>query len=104
MRASQFLIKPVSESCNIDCKYCFYKDIASRRNIRNYGHMSFSTLEAIVRRAYEETEEEVTFAFQGGEPLLRGIDFFYHFFFTRRAVQRPKYSDAVFRSNERDVN
>lgn len=80
MRASQFLIKPVSESCNIDCKYCFYKDIASRRNIRNYGHMSFSTLEAIVRRAYEETEEEVTFAFQGGEPLLWGIDFFYHFF------------------------
>lgn len=80
MRTSQFLIKPVSESCNIDCKYCFYKDIANRRDIRNYGYMSYGTIEAIVKRAYNETEREVSFAFQGGEPLLRGIDFFQYFF------------------------
>src|SRR5690554_2004082 len=80
MYNTEFLIKPASASCNIDCEYCFYKDISNRRKILNYGNMSIGTLEKIVIRAYQETKNSVIFAFQGGEPLLVGIDFYYKFF------------------------
>lgn len=38
--------------------------------------MSRGTLEAIIRKALEESEGECTFAYQGGEPTLAGLDFF----------------------------
>ncbi len=77
---SEFLIKPASAKCNLDCEYCFYKDISKRRDIKDYGFMSLETLESIVKRAYAETEKSVVFSFQGGEPLLVGIDYYYHLF------------------------
>jgi len=38
--------------------------------------MNFELLEKIVQKALNEVEEECTFAFQGGEPTLVGIDFY----------------------------
>jgi len=38
--------------------------------------MNFKLLEIIVQKALKEVEEECTFAFQGGEPTLVGIDFY----------------------------
>lgn len=70
------LIKPVSSSCNLKCKYCFYNDIADKRSIRNYGIMQYNTLETLVRRTFEYGEKSVGFAFQGGEPTLVGIEFY----------------------------
>ncbi len=80
MLVSEFLIKPASASCNIDCEYCFYKDISNNRDVKDYGNMSLETLEIIVKKAYTETERSVIFGFQGGEPLLVGMDFYLHFF------------------------
>lgn len=80
MFSCEFLIKPASAKCNIDCAYCFYKDISNRRNTKDYGFMSLETLEKIVKKAYQEIENNVIFAFQGGEPLLAGIEFYNHFF------------------------
>ncbi|MDF2699473.1 MAG: Anaerobic sulfatase-maturating enzyme, partial [Haloplasmataceae bacterium] len=80
MLYSEFLIKPASEKCNIDCEYCFYKDISARRGTKDYGFMALDTLETIVKRAYSETEKSVIFGFQGGEPLLVGIDYYIAFF------------------------
>jgi uncharacterized protein len=70
------LIKPASSSCNLKCRYCFYHSLSEKRDIRNYGIMKEETLEAIVRRGLEEAEGFCTFAFQGGEPTLAGLDFF----------------------------
>ncbi|MBQ8610200.1 MAG: anaerobic sulfatase maturase [Oscillospiraceae bacterium] len=70
------LIKPASGSCNMRCRYCFYTDEMSRRETASYGRMSLEVLEAVVRRALEYAEGSVTFAFQGGEPTLIGLDYY----------------------------
>lgn len=58
------------------CKYCFYADIADNRAVRSYGIMSEQTLESLVRKAFDYASGSVTFAFQGGEPTLAGLDFY----------------------------
>jgi uncharacterized protein len=42
----------------------------------SYGIMSIETLEILVKKALEQAEHACTFAFQGGEPTLAGLDFF----------------------------
>lgn len=73
------LIKPASGLCNMRCRYCFYADVTEHREISSYGIMSPETTEALVRRAFEFAEGQVTFAFQGGEPTLAGVDYYRHF-------------------------
>lgn len=70
------LIKPASGLCNMQCDYCFYCDEAEKRKIASYGMMEIRTIENIVRKVLKQGRESVCFAFQGGEPTLRGLDFF----------------------------
>lgn len=70
------LIKPASGLCNMHCDYCFYCDEASKRKIESYGMMSEETLRSIVKKVLLGARGDVCFAFQGGEPTLRGLDFF----------------------------
>ena len=77
-RALNLLIKPVSSTCNLRCRYCFYADVAANRHMKNYGLMSRETAETIIRRALEEAGQ-VTFGFQGGEPTLWGLNNFRYF-------------------------
>ena len=60
------LIKPVSDSCNMRCKYCFYCDEASKRSVHSYGTMQADTLEKLVMKALSAAQGQCTFAFQGG--------------------------------------
>ncbi len=73
------LIKPASSLCNLNCKYCFYYDVAEKREEENFGIMSYETLEILVKRAFEYGDQYVGFAFQGGEPTLAGLDFYKKF-------------------------
>lgn len=70
------LIKPASSNCNLKCKYCFYHDIAENRTIANYGMMDIGLLEKVVQKALEYADHVCTFAFQGGEPTLAGLEFY----------------------------
>lgn len=70
------LIKPASSSCNLQCKYCFYNDVSENREEKNYGLMSYETLEILVRKILKYGDNIVGFAFQGGEPTLAGLDFY----------------------------
>lgn len=71
-----FLIKPASSSCNMRCTYCFYADVSEHRETQNFGIMSEETAEVVITRAFEAAKRQITFAFQGGEPTLAGLDFF----------------------------
>lgn len=73
------LIKPASSLCNLRCRYCFYADVAANREVPSYGMMSLETAENLVRKALADSVGSATFAFQGGEPTLRGLDFFRDF-------------------------
>ena len=70
------LIKPASSNCNLRCEYCFYHSIAENRQIDSYGIMDTETLEVLVKKALEYSDDICTFAFQGGEPTLAGLEFY----------------------------
>lgn len=76
MPALSLLIKPASGSCNLNCAYCFYANVTDLRKIKNYGMMSDETMEQMIVRAFDYAEHQVTFAFQGGEPTLAGLDYY----------------------------
>ncbi len=81
MRDVNLLVKPASSLCNMRCLYCFYADEASHRQFKSMGIMTHDTAERLIDRAFEATEPRgtLTFAFQGGEPTMAGLDFFRDF-------------------------
>lgn len=70
------LIKPASGLCNMRCRYCFYYDVTHKREQESYGIMDIGTMEVMVQKALSFADDHCTFAFQGGEPTLVGLDFF----------------------------
>jgi uncharacterized protein len=71
------LAKPAGAACNLSCKYCFF---LSKENL--YGEkesplMDEATLTSYIQQLFESSAgPEVQVAWQGGEPMLRGLDFF----------------------------
>ena len=76
MQAVSVLMKPASSMCNMSCDYCFYCDEAEKRTRRSFGMMSEQTLKNVIRKTMLRTERMACYAYQGGEPTLRGLDFF----------------------------
>ena len=81
MKNINLLIKPASSLCQLRCRYCFYEDEASNRKDFSMGMMSRETARLLIDRAYADVSPGgyVSFAFQGGEPTLAGLDFFREF-------------------------
>ena len=72
----QLLIKPVSYDCNLNCEYCFYKKTANL-----YPEKEHLMKKDILDKLISETMSysnggPCIFSWQGGEPLLAGVDFF----------------------------
>ena len=84
--AFHVMVKPRGAVCNLACDYCFY---LQKEQLYPSGsfRMSDVLLEAFTRQYIEAQQTpEITFAWQGGEPTLMGLDFF------RRAVElQDKY-------------
>lgn len=91
------LIKPASSLCNIRCKYCFYHSLAENRSTESYGIMSIENLEALVKKTLEYADGICTFAFQGGEPTLAGLDFYRKFveFEKKYNIKNVKVNNAI---------
>lgn len=73
------LIKPASGHCNMRCRYCFYVDETENRAQPSMGMMSLETMRTLVDKALNYADGDCSFAFQGGEPTLAGLDFFHKF-------------------------
>jgi serine-type anaerobic sulfatase-maturating enzyme len=70
------LIKPASASCNLRCEYCFYIDHLDYAGPDNKPVMSDNTLEMMIANYMKIPMAEYSFAWQGGEPTILGIEFF----------------------------
>ena len=74
------LIKPAGADCNLNCGYCFYLKKAelypATGDRPGPPRMSLETLEATLRAYFATPQPVYSFAWQGGEPTLMGIDFF----------------------------
>lgn len=91
------MIKPASSLCNLRCKYCFYCDVAAGRDVANFGVMQRETAEKLVKSALEFADgESVAFAFQGGEPLIAGQEYFNDF--VRLVKENNRKSSRIFYS------
>lgn len=66
--------KTVSESCNLACDYCYYSRCKGRPG--KIDRIDDSILEKFIIEYMEIKRGAVPFAWQGGEPLLAGLDFF----------------------------
>lgn len=92
------MIKPASSACNLKCEYCFYSSLSSERAEGFKGMMTLETAESTIKKALDFTcGEDVYFTFQGGEPLLRGIDFFKDFISLEKKLntQNSRVSNCV---------
>lgn len=79
MHPLSLLIKPVSSQCNIQCGYCFYRNVSSSRQTTLNKPMSDMVMEQLVDKACSFASSSCTFAFQGGEPTLAGLPYFEKF-------------------------
>lgn len=70
------LMKPSSGMCNMTCEYCFYCDETKKREQESFGFMSEGTLKNVIRKTMLQAGGMISYAFQGGEPTLRGLPFF----------------------------
>ncbi|NDV23800.1 anaerobic sulfatase maturase [Desulfovibrio sp. JC022] len=75
------LIKPAGPDCNMACTYCFYLK-KNKLFIDSPSHrMSGDVLKELIRQAMGQSEDQINFIWQGGEPTLMGLDFY------RRAIE-----------------
>ena len=81
MKQVNVMLKPASSACNLRCRYCFYADLAGKRDTFCFGSMSDETAEQILHNVRRDLSEgdSVTLAFQGGEPTLVGLSWFERF-------------------------
>lgn len=73
----QLLIKPVGADCNLRCEYCFYLRANELYDQPGPHLMSDDVLEAITGGLLRLRFAQTSFAWQGGEPTLAGVDFFH---------------------------
>lgn len=71
------MTKPIGSRCNLDCRYCFYLEKERLYTGAGAMRMTPEVLETYVRDYIgAQPGSHVSFAWQGGEPTLLGVDFF----------------------------
>lgn len=71
------MTKPIGPICNLDCSYCFYLEKEKLFPKGEKFRMSDEVLETYIRQYLASQDgPEVSFAWQGGEPTLMGVDYF----------------------------
>ena len=71
------MTKPIGPICNLDCTYCFYLEKEKLFPAGENFKMSDEVLETCLRQYIEHQDaSEVSFAWQGGEPTLLGVEYF----------------------------
>ncbi|MDU8924387.1 anaerobic sulfatase maturase [Pasteurellaceae bacterium LIM206] len=73
-----FMLKPTSFQCNIQCDYCFYLEKeAFISPCEKTPFMRLDMAEHFIRQHIRQTSDNtVFFTWQGGEPLMAGLEFY----------------------------
>lgn len=83
MKLPQKVIIKVTQECNLACLYCY-------TGLRHHGEMSLPSLVRLVSQFALHAKNPVHFIWHGGEPTLRGVDFY------REAILLQKESKVGF--------
>ena len=83
------MTKPSGAICNLDCKYCYFLSKEMMYPGSRF-RMADELLETFVKQYVEsQRAPEVTFAWQGGEPTLMGLEFFERVMHYQQKHARP---------------
>ncbi|MFV0428310.1 MAG: anaerobic sulfatase maturase [Arachnia sp.] len=89
-RPFSLLAKPTGAACNLDCSYCFFLskevlwDASSQEMSEQVRHAWISQF------LDSQPDGEVILAWQGGEPTLRGLEFFREAVCLAEELRRPR--------------
>ena len=73
----QVMAKPVGAACNLKCVYCYYTEKKSLYDSPAPWKMPLEVLETFIQQYIACQESgEIQFVWQGGEPILLGVEFF----------------------------
>lgn len=94
------MAKPTGAICNLDCEYCFYLEKEKLYPGTERWAMPDDVLETYIKGQIESQNTPViTFAWQGGEPTILGVEFF------RKAVEiEKKYANGKTIENTLQTN
>lgn len=94
------IAKPAGPACNLNCKYCFYKEKEALFTDSSGFRMTNEVLETFIRKYIgSQSLPEEPFVWQGGEPALMGLDFY------REAVRlQKKYANGKQITNSLQTN
>lgn len=67
--------KTVSEDCNLACDYCYYSTCGGKPGPK-INRIESAILDKFIQEYMSYSKGIASFAWQGGEPLLAGLDFF----------------------------
>ena len=101
MKPFHIMAKPHGPICNLDCTYCYYleKENLYAKGGRDF-RMSDNVLETYIRQYIQaQPDQNVSFAWQGGEPTLLGIPFFERVVELQKKHASGKTIDNAFQTN-----
>lgn len=94
------LAKPVGPICNLNCQYCFYLEKENLYpNVKKWA-MPDDVLEQYIKQYIEgQTTNVISFAWQGGEPTLLGVDYFRKIVDLQKKYANGKIIENGFQTN-----
>lgn len=82
--------KTVSEACNLACDYCYYSTCGGKPG-KNINRIDSAVLDKFIKDYMQYSRGSASFAWQGGEPLLAGYEFFEEVVY-RQALYAPPHT------------
>jgi uncharacterized protein len=94
------MAKPIGPICNLACKYCFYLEKEGLYPGKSDWTMAEDVLESYVRQYIEaQTVPTISFAWQGGEPTLLGVEYFEQVVKLQKMYANGKQIENTFQTN-----
>src|SRR4030042_5664980 len=82
------MAKPVGLRCNLNCDYCYYKGKENLYRTGMAAEMSDAVMEEHTKKYIQYQQlPDITFVWQGGEPVLAGLDFY-----KKAVIMQHKYA------------
>ena len=94
------MAKPVGPLCNLNCRYCFYLEKENLYPATSSWAMPDDLLESFIPQYIEAQEAStISFAWQGGEPTLLGVDYFRKIIELEKRYSNGKRIENTFQTN-----
>ncbi|MBK8856133.1 MAG: anaerobic sulfatase maturase [Opitutaceae bacterium] len=94
------MTKPIGSRCNLDCSYCFYLEKEKLYTDAGGMRMKPEVLATYIRDYIAaQPGPVVSFAWQGGEPTLLGVDFFRNAVALQAKYAQGKTIENAFQTN-----